>query len=354
MDAYNLAIVFTPNLVSNDNPLKAVQMSMVSSPDSASQHSKDILSKGDKSSKPLTSQPPTGGPLGDSTAAPGGTTLGTVIRFCIEHYYEIFDEIRDVSEAVPEEAFDISSKDLPTDAELPTPKPSDVLGVAAKRSTGTRPTTTPVTSTSAAGASKYQGRARGPAGPPPSAASASMALLAKALAEGFPQVPATENTSLLQRSRTQSYGPPSGPGRSQVLLQADSITNELPHAQQNLLSVDRQGWLSSAAQSVSFQSGSAGGPSRSGWSGRGPTGMPKTRSIISIEKDSLPKESKATPMSIGKAGAVRGLTSGKESIKLGRSTITSGGTVRKSASAGVMGVSVTANGFFTSPQASSP
>ncbi|PVF98450.1 Rho GTPase activation protein, partial [Serendipita vermifera] len=77
MDAYNLAIVFTPNLVSNDNPLKAVQMSM-----------------------PLTSQPSTGGPVSDN-AAPGGTTLGTVIRFCIEHYYEIFDEIRDVSEAVP-------------------------------------------------------------------------------------------------------------------------------------------------------------------------------------------------------------------------------------------------------------
>jgi hypothetical protein len=62
-----------------------------------------------------------------------------------DHDYETFDEIRDVKEALPEEAFDISSKGLPTSVELPIPKRSDVLGVTAKHPTGIRPTTAPVT-----------------------------------------------------------------------------------------------------------------------------------------------------------------------------------------------------------------
>jgi len=75
MDAHNLALVFTPNLVSNANPLRDLQMcSLPGGP------------------SPLNSQ--------NTSSKDATTTLGMVIKLCIQRYYEIFDEVRDVSEAV--------------------------------------------------------------------------------------------------------------------------------------------------------------------------------------------------------------------------------------------------------------
>jgi len=65
MDAYNLAIVFTPNLIKSSNPVRDVQMCTMSSKDAR---------------------------------AP---TVATVIKWCIERYFEIFDEVEDRAEAVP-------------------------------------------------------------------------------------------------------------------------------------------------------------------------------------------------------------------------------------------------------------
>jgi len=79
MDAHNLAIVLCPNLLSGTNPARDVMMCAIP-----------------------------GGPLlypsAPSTPAEvvkGKTTLGLVIKLCIQRYYEVFDELRDRSEGVP-------------------------------------------------------------------------------------------------------------------------------------------------------------------------------------------------------------------------------------------------------------
>jgi hypothetical protein len=67
MDSSNLATVMTPNLVCSDDPIKDVTMCRV--------QKLDYLNDGNE----------------EKTVS--ATTLGTVIAFCIERYYEVFDEI---------------------------------------------------------------------------------------------------------------------------------------------------------------------------------------------------------------------------------------------------------------------
>ncbi|KAG6815342.1 hypothetical protein H0H93_010098 [Arthromyces matolae] len=75
MDAHNLSIVLSPNLVKGSNPLHDVSMCAV---------------------LPTSSRPaaPTG------TSVPPSATLGSLMKLCIERYFEIFDEVPDRSEAV--------------------------------------------------------------------------------------------------------------------------------------------------------------------------------------------------------------------------------------------------------------
>ena len=79
MDAHNLSIVLCPNLVSGSSPTKDVAICTL--PGGPTLHS---------------TQPPA-----PATSAPGRTTLGMVVKLCIQRYYEIFDEVRDRSEALP-------------------------------------------------------------------------------------------------------------------------------------------------------------------------------------------------------------------------------------------------------------
>jgi Rho GTPase-activating protein 1 len=99
MDARNLAIVLCPNLIPSNNFARDVVMCSVPS----------------GSSTPVTST--TG----------GKTTLGTVIKLCIERYFEIFDEVWDRSETAPpkEAALDNEPGLSPSlDSVLPSPSPS--------------------------------------------------------------------------------------------------------------------------------------------------------------------------------------------------------------------------------------
>lgn len=82
MDAHNLAVVLCPNLVSGPDPMRDVAMCAV--PGGPALY--------DSSSVPsvTAAQPPE-----------GRTTLGAVIKLCIQRYYEVFDEVRDRSEAIP-------------------------------------------------------------------------------------------------------------------------------------------------------------------------------------------------------------------------------------------------------------
>ena len=86
MDAHNLAVVVTPNLVSGTNPLRDVMMcSIPSAPAPFS---------------PLAASP--------TSSSMGKTTLGAVIKLCIQRYYEVFDEVPDRSEAIPQREFEPS------------------------------------------------------------------------------------------------------------------------------------------------------------------------------------------------------------------------------------------------------
>ena len=81
MDAHNLTIVLCPNLVSSSNPIRDVMMCATSNAPTQFPGASPSLSS---STNSLESK----------------TTLGSVIKLCIQRYYEVFDEIQDRSEAV--------------------------------------------------------------------------------------------------------------------------------------------------------------------------------------------------------------------------------------------------------------
>lgn len=78
MDARNLAVVITPNLVSGSNPVRDVMLCAV---------------------------PADTPPFAAQGQVEGRTTLGAVVKLCIQRYYEVFDEVHDRSEAVPQRPF---------------------------------------------------------------------------------------------------------------------------------------------------------------------------------------------------------------------------------------------------------
>ncbi|RDB14657.1 Rho GTPase-activating protein 8 [Hypsizygus marmoreus] len=83
MDAYNLAVVLSPNLVKGSNVARDVMMCAVPG-------------------GPVIFQSNATAPVLPAVVhAEGKTTLGMVIYTCIRRYYEIFDEVWDRSEALP-------------------------------------------------------------------------------------------------------------------------------------------------------------------------------------------------------------------------------------------------------------
>ncbi|SOV03489.1 related to Rho-GTPase-activating protein 1 [Ustilago sp. UG-2017a] len=107
MDAANLATVIAPNLVSSGNAIKDVMIcrvegiSSMSSPASAQGQGQGRSPSMRKASI-------------SSTAQGTATTLGSILRFCIERYYEIFDDISFSPQinSVQELVDDLSRKDL--------------------------------------------------------------------------------------------------------------------------------------------------------------------------------------------------------------------------------------------------
>ena len=77
MDAHNLALVLTPNLAKSSNFKRDLEMCAV------------------PSGPALIAQ------SNNQTARPSSATLGLVNKICISHYYEIFDEVIDRTEAIP-------------------------------------------------------------------------------------------------------------------------------------------------------------------------------------------------------------------------------------------------------------
>ncbi|KAJ7601170.1 CDC42 rho GTPase-activating protein [Mycena floridula] len=83
MDAHNLALVLAPNLVKSSSPVRDVMMCAI--PGGPTLYE----------SKTPTSQ------VNAPALSESKTTVGMVIKLCIQRYYEIFDEVRDRGEAVP-------------------------------------------------------------------------------------------------------------------------------------------------------------------------------------------------------------------------------------------------------------
>ncbi|KAG9121903.1 hypothetical protein FRC07_001949 [Ceratobasidium sp. 392] len=91
MDAHNLALCIAPNLVRSQDPVRDVKICTV--PPSA----------GALQMSPATWNTP--GSAAPSTPAPprraGTTTLGEIVKICIERYFEIFEDMPDRGEALP-------------------------------------------------------------------------------------------------------------------------------------------------------------------------------------------------------------------------------------------------------------
>ncbi|KAA1469611.1 Rho GTPase activation protein [Dentipellis sp. KUC8613] len=83
MDAHNLSIVLCPNFVKSPSPARDVMMCAVS---------------GGPALHPALAQAMS---APNNASHEGRTTLGAVIKLCIQRYYEVFDEIVDRAEALP-------------------------------------------------------------------------------------------------------------------------------------------------------------------------------------------------------------------------------------------------------------
>lgn len=82
MDAHNLTIVLCPNLVKGSNPIRDSLMCLLDGGPSI------LVSNLAQNSN------------GNAGSTEGTTTLGMVIKLCIQRYYEIFDEVTDRNELV--------------------------------------------------------------------------------------------------------------------------------------------------------------------------------------------------------------------------------------------------------------
>ncbi|CAO1613363.1 unnamed protein product [Parajaminaea phylloscopi] len=77
MDATNLATVWAPNLLRSSDPIRDVAMCSVAGAPKMQTHMRNAAGSGE-------------GP-GAKTAAASGPTLGTILKVCIERYYEVFE-----------------------------------------------------------------------------------------------------------------------------------------------------------------------------------------------------------------------------------------------------------------------
>ncbi|QRW20436.1 Rho GTPase-activating protein 1 [Rhizoctonia solani] len=87
MDAHNLALCISPNLVRSNDPIRDVKMCAV--PGAASMTGGTWNTPG---AGPAPPAPP---------RKAGSTTLGDIVRVCIERYFEIFEDVPDRGDALP-------------------------------------------------------------------------------------------------------------------------------------------------------------------------------------------------------------------------------------------------------------
>jgi Rho GTPase-activating protein 1 len=89
MDAHNLAVVICPNLVKSSDPMQDVLLCSIPNGPWISSTPSTITT------------PAQAAPISSPETSDGGTTLGSIVKLCIQRYHEIFDEVHDRTEAVP-------------------------------------------------------------------------------------------------------------------------------------------------------------------------------------------------------------------------------------------------------------
>ncbi|KAI0715681.1 hypothetical protein C8T65DRAFT_142866 [Cerioporus squamosus] len=99
MDAHNLTVVICPNLVSSSNPMRDVMM--CSAPNAPTLF--DAARAASSTNLAAHAQPQSTSTSNPAALTEGKTTLGMVIKLCIQRYYEVFDEVPDRSEALAQE-----------------------------------------------------------------------------------------------------------------------------------------------------------------------------------------------------------------------------------------------------------
>ncbi|KAJ4492483.1 hypothetical protein C8R41DRAFT_895728 [Lentinula lateritia] len=305
MDAHNLSVVLCPNLVSGSSPIRDVQMCAV--PGGPALFEQQEQQQQQHSSLPSSSSIPSLSISNKATAsAEGKTTLGAIIKLCIQRYYEVFDEVMDPSEAI--------TTLLDMEAEIDTSS-----RIAHLNEVGTHPRN--LATMSCNNISSVHGKET---------------LVSKRNSSGFHTNPDDDediDDAMLVMPIGPNHGQHTGSHNLNGGGPSQSSTSSLlpkPHFQhQNTLSngsrrskparsvhtdygVPPSSFSSSSlAQSVSYATYSRG----------------KARSTISIEKGS------GSTIGPGRKG----------SISIGR------GTNRKSTGSGVAAIGVTAEGFFTPP-----
>ena len=110
MDAHNLAVVLCPNLVKGSNPLRDVTMCAIPGGPTLS----GPPSRPAEPSTPSLSNP--------AALAEGKTTLGLVVKLCIQRYYEIFDDLPDRTEALPQQSEGQDVYLPPSSSTIPSPQ----------------------------------------------------------------------------------------------------------------------------------------------------------------------------------------------------------------------------------------
>ncbi|KLO09943.1 RhoGAP-domain-containing protein [Schizopora paradoxa] len=278
MDAHNLAIVLCPNLVASGNPLIDVEICGV-----AGAPLPLSPARSGSASSPLT-----------KGRKEGGMTLGTIIKICIQHYFEVFDEVPDRAEAVGPFQDDLTatSTELTLSPSVPsTPvKASGGAGLAS-------PTETKRFSTLSNESDIDDGMLVMPVGP--SASSSSNA------------VSQESNPGVRRMAQLFSQGPPSAWG-SAPASGSSSPASQLPYTPRSPRSVDSGGSAQAQARYAAL----------------GTASKAKARSLL-------------TPSpSYGSANFLSHSSS---------SSSPSYGTIAKSSGAGVSAVGVTAMGFFSPP-----
>lgn len=99
MDAHNLTIVICPNLVMGPNPMRDVMMCSV--PNAPTLFDAARAASSTPGARAQTS--PSLSTVNPAALTEGKTSLGMVIKICIQRYYEIFDDVPDRSEALSQE-----------------------------------------------------------------------------------------------------------------------------------------------------------------------------------------------------------------------------------------------------------